>query len=173
MSLRGVHQAVILAAGESSRCWPLCEGSHKALIRLLGRPLIVWTLQALARAGIRQAIIVQSAERPIERVLAEEPAAKIELDLSYVTQEKPSGMGDALLQAKAHLGEHFIVLNPQQITVDRWLEPMIQKASQTGAVAVLAALKAEQPDKYGMLKLEGDRALDLVEKPGRDEAPSQ
>ena len=173
MVIQGIKQAVILAAGESSRFWPLCEDSHKSLIRLLGQPLIVWALRALSRAGISRTIIVQSPERPIERALGDGSAFQIDLELKYVTQEKPSGMGDALLQAESLLMEEFFVLNPQQVTADRWLPLMSEKAKRTRAAAVLAGLKTDQPEKYGILKLDGDRARDLVEKPAGPEAPSK
>jgi len=40
-------QAVILAAGESTRFWPLNE-KHKSLTRILGKPIIWYTLNNLA-----------------------------------------------------------------------------------------------------------------------------
>jgi bifunctional UDP-N-acetylglucosamine pyrophosphorylase/glucosamine-1-phosphate N-acetyltransferase len=172
MSPNGVKQAVILAAGESSRFWPLCEGSHKSLIQLLGRPLIVWTLRALVRAGLQEAIIVQSAERPIEKTLGDGRSLQLDLELKYVTQAEPTGMGDALLQAEPLLTERFFVLNPQQLTADRWLGLMAKKTQQTKATAVLAGLESAQLEKYGILRLEADRARDLIEKPQPSKAPS-
>jgi bifunctional UDP-N-acetylglucosamine pyrophosphorylase/glucosamine-1-phosphate N-acetyltransferase len=173
MVVQGIKQAVILAAGESSRFWPLCEGSHKSLIQLLGQPLIVWTLRALRRADISSAIIVQSAEHLIERALGDGSVFQIDLKLKYVTQEEPSGMGDALLRAESLLDERFFVLNPQQATADRWLPLMAEKATRTKAAAVLTGLETDQPAKYGILKLDGDRARDLIEKPAEPEAPSK
>lgn len=172
MPSKDVKQAVILAAGESSRFWPLGEDSHKSLIQLLGQPLILWTLRALSRAGMGQAIIVQSAERPIEKALGDGSAFQLDLDLQYVIQEEALGMGDALLQAEASLDERFFLLNPQQVTADRWLPLLMQKARKTGVAAVLAGLATEQPEKYGILKLERDRARDLIEKPQPSKAPS-
>ena len=46
-------QAVILAAGESSRFWPLNQ-RHKSLIKIMGRPLIWYTIEGLKKAGIKE-----------------------------------------------------------------------------------------------------------------------
>ena len=79
-------QAVLLAAGESSRFWPLCEGYHKSLFRLMGKPLIQWTLEALERAGVKEAIIVQAPTRAVERALKD---VELKLKVRYVVQERP------------------------------------------------------------------------------------
>ncbi len=164
-------QAVLLAAGESSRFWPLCEGRHKSLFALLGKPLIVWTLEALERAGVTEALIVQAPHRAIERELAAfDPPSK--LDVRYAIQQGPKGMGDALLGVKSLLDEQFFVLHAHQFTADRWMAALLQKSLETGAALVLAGKSTQEPWKYGILRLEGDRALSLIEKPSAEQAPS-
>ena len=163
-----IQQAVILAAGESSRFWPLCEGQHKSLFALCGKPLIVWTLEALARAGVERAVIVQGPHRPIERALR---GLELPVSPSYVVQPEPKGMGDALLCAQELLDEKFFVLHGHSFTADRWLPLLARKAEETRAEIVLAGKRTEEPWKYGILELEGDRALGIVEKPPPERAP--
>jgi len=61
-------QAVILAAGESSRFWPLNQ-KHKSLFKIMGRPLIWYTIESLKKAGIKDIIIVQGPKKDIEEEL--------------------------------------------------------------------------------------------------------
>lgn len=165
-------QAVLLAAGESSRFWPLCEGRHKSLFHLMGKPLIQWTLEALERAGIEEAIIVQSPIRAVEQELK---GVRFNLKVCYVVQEQPKGMGNALLAAEAasELADSFFVLHAHKFTADRWIGPMLQKGRESGAQLILAGKPTLEPWKYGMLALEGDRAVGIVEKPTPEETPSQ
>ncbi len=163
-------QAVLLAAGESSRCWPLCEGRHKSLLALLGRPLLRWTLEALERAGVRDVLIVQAPHRAIEREL--QGLALPTLKVRYTIQPEPRGMGDALLGVRSLLDEKFFVLHAHGFTADRWIPAMLQKRLQSGCELVLAGQRTQEPWKYGMLALEGDRATDIVEKPDVERAPS-
>ena len=61
-------QAVILTAGQSSRFWPLNQ-KHKALIKIMGKPLIWHTLESLSRTKIKDVIIIQSPKKEIEQEL--------------------------------------------------------------------------------------------------------
>jgi MurNAc alpha-1-phosphate uridylyltransferase len=49
--------ALILAAGRGERMRPLTDTCPKPLLRVRGKPLIEWHLEALARAGVRQVVI--------------------------------------------------------------------------------------------------------------------
>ena len=50
-------RALILAAGRGERMRPLTDTTPKPLLPVRGRPLIVWHLEALARAGVRDVVI--------------------------------------------------------------------------------------------------------------------
>lgn len=50
-------KAMILAAGRGERMRPLTDSTPKPLLLVGGKPLIVWHLEALARAGIQEIII--------------------------------------------------------------------------------------------------------------------
>ncbi len=162
-------QAVILAAGESSRFWPLAEGKHKSLFALLGRPIIVHTIEALRRAQITEIVIVQSSNGAIEAQLGN--GARWGVKISYVVQPEPRGMGDALVRAESLLKETFFVVNPQHVTVSEIIPQMNALAS--GADAVLVGCDTDRPQEYGIVKIEHDRALDLIEKPAPGTEPSR
>lgn len=50
-------QALILAAGRGERMRPLTDQTPKPLLAVQGKPLIVWHLESLARAGVREVVI--------------------------------------------------------------------------------------------------------------------
>lgn len=50
-------KAIVLAAGRGERMRPLTERTPKPLIPVAGKPLIVYHLEALARAGVRDIVI--------------------------------------------------------------------------------------------------------------------
>ncbi len=162
-------QAVIVAAGESSRFWPLAEGGHKSLFQLLGRPIIAHTVEALKRARITEIVIVQSPRRALEAHLGD--GASLGVKLSYVVQPEPRGMGDALARAEPLLEDPFLVVNPQHVTVNEIVPHMGALAS--GADAVLVGCETDRPHEYGIVKLDKDRVIDLVEKPAPGTEPSR
>lgn len=142
--------------------WPLVEERHKSLISLMGKPLIQWTIESLQRAGVTKVIVVQGPERHVERALS---AADFELKLHFVQQPKSKGMGDALLQTESLLNDHFFLLHPYRFDAGNFVSKLFDKAKDTNATAVLSAQQTEQPWNYGILTVDGDRVLDLVEKP--------
>ena len=87
-------QAVVLAAGQSSRFWPL-NRRHKSLIKIMGKPLIWYTIESLRKAGINDIIIVQNPSRDIEEELKNR-----DLNLKYIIQKEPKGAGNDLIQAE-------------------------------------------------------------------------
>jgi len=162
-------QAVILAAGESSRFWPLNQ-RHKSLLKIMGRPLIWHTIESLKKAGIKNVIIVQGPKKDIEEELKN---FDLGIDIKYVIQSEPKGMGDAVFQAKNFLQEQLFVLNAERFDAGDYLKPILEKQrSSKGAKLLLLGAETDNPQLYGILDLEGDRAKNLIEKPGKGKEPS-
>ena len=92
-------KAMLLAAGRGERLRPLTDTVPKALVEAGGKPLIVWHLERLARAGIRDAVINIShlGERIVERL---GDGARFGLRLHYSRErerlETAGGIANAL-----------------------------------------------------------------------------
>ncbi len=162
-------QAVILAAGESSRFWPL-NARHKSLFRIMGKPLIWYTIDGLRKAGVREVIVVQGPKRGIEEELKSLPFC-IE-NVQYVVQQEPEGMADAILCAKNLIKGQFFVLNASRINCEDIAKRMIEKSRQTGTKVVIAGQITAQPWLYGVARVDGDKVLEVVEKPEEGKEPS-
>lgn len=158
-------KAVILAAGRSSRFKPLSDERHKALTELVGKPIIQHTVEELREAGVDEVIVVQGSGKDIEEELST-------VADRYVVQEEPEGMGDALKQAEKFLEGNFLVLTPYRANASKFFQPMIRKAEEESAETVFVSTPTDTPEKYGVLEFEGGKAVDIVEKPDPEEAPS-
>lgn len=164
------NQAVILAAGESSRFWPLNQ-RHKSLLKIMGSPLICYTIDGLKKAGIKDIIIIQGLKKDAENELKNyKPGIKIQ----YIIQPEPKGMGDALWQARSLLRGQFFVLNAERVDCFEIIKQGRQYHELVrGTVkAVLFGEKTENPQLFGIAKLKGDRILEIVEKPKKGKEPS-
>lgn len=162
-------QAVILAAGESSRCWPL-NSVHKSLFKIMGKPLIWYTIDALSEAGIKKIIVIQGPKRDIEEELKKyDLAAK---NIQYVVQPVPSGIGDALLRAKDILRGQFFVLWAHQIDCQENVRNMIAKSLETKAKTVLVGQLTKTAWLYGIARMSGESVKEIVEKPQAGQEPS-
>ncbi len=161
-------QAVILAAGESSRFWPLNK-KNKSLIKIMGRPLVWYTIESLKRAGIKKVIVVQGPKKDIEEELNK---YDLGMGIRYVVQESPRGMGDALFRTKDLLQEQFFVLDVARFDAGDYIKPIMEKQKSSDARMILLGAKTDNPQLYGIFNLEGDRVKGITEKPERGKEQS-
>jgi UDP-N-acetylglucosamine diphosphorylase/glucosamine-1-phosphate N-acetyltransferase len=161
-------QAVILAAGESSRFWPLNQ-KQKSLLKIMGKPLIFYTIESLKKAGVKDIIIVQGPKKDIEEDLKN---YDLGVDIKYVIQEELKGMGNAVFQAKDLLQEQFFVLNAERFDAGDYIKPILEKYKSSGSKMVLLGAETDNPQIYGILDLEEDKARGIVEKPEKGKEPS-
>lgn len=161
-------QAVILAAGESSRFWPL-NTQHKSLTRLYGKAVIEWTIESIKSSGIleKDIIVIQDSRKDIELKIK-----KNYPKINFVVQLEAKGMGNALVQVESLIDDSFLVLNPNYIEAKYYIELLRKKKEASDAKIILTGMKTNNPELYGIFKLEGDKATELVEKPKPEKSPS-
>jgi len=161
-------QAVILAAGESSRFWPLNQ-RHKSLLKIMGRPLIWHTIEGLKRVGANDLVIIQGPKKDVEEELKN---YNLGLNTHYIIQETPKGMGDAIFQAKDFLKEQFFVSNAERIDGGRYAEFLFGKQKPSGVNLVLFGIQTDKPWLFGIADLDGDKVKNIIEKPEKGKEPS-
>lgn len=162
-------QAVLIAAGRSSRFWPLANEIHKSQLFLLGKPLIYWTLKGLADQGIKEVVVVHGKDSPLPSMLDKEN--DLGLKLSYVLQKESQGTGNALWQAKDFIKEPFFVVWPNKVNSGELVQRILEKQKQ-GAEAVLVGDETETPWDYGVARMEGEEVAEIVENPEPGKEPS-
>ncbi len=168
-------QVVILAAGQSSRFWPL-NNEHKSLMKIMGKPLIWHVIKGLERTKrIKEIIIVQGKNKVLEKELKQ---YKLSQRIKYVVQTKPTGTGDAILKVKKLIKGQFFVLNAERIDIEYYVEPILKKFKEMTAGSkeknglILVAGKTNTPWLFGILKVKKDKVIDLIEKPKPGKEPS-
>lgn len=162
-------QVVILCAGKSSRLYPL-NNSHKSLISIAGEPIISHTLRSIKKSGITDVILVTGPDNLFRTILGD--GKKYGLKIKYAVQNKPTGMGDALICAAPFINSDFFLINAHRVEFNELKEDIDTKRNSNNK-AILLASEAEEKliSSYGSLKVRGDRVLGLVEKP-KNNAPS-
>ena len=163
-----IKQAVILAAGKSSRFWPINQ-SHKSLTKIMGKPLIFYTLRGLQKTGISEAVIVQGPKKDVEKNLS---CYKFNLKIKYIVQPKPKGMGNALWQAQKLLKERFLVLNAERVNVGEVLKEAKIKIEKSKQEGLLFGQKTKTPELFGVVRFQKNKVLQIIEKPKKGKEPS-
>ena len=194
-----VRTAVITAAGVGTRFLPISKSVPKEMLPLVDRPVLQYAVEQAAEAGIERVVLVTSRGKTamedyfdvapeLERTLRERGNAKLEpveragrmTRIIAVRQPEPLGLGHAVLMAKEAVGgEPFIVYLPDEILLG---EPsvtrqMLDAYERRGNAIGVVEVPWDDVSRYGVV--EGDPLSDRetrltrsVEKPSRDEAPS-
>jgi len=106
--------AVIPCGGLGTRLHPITRWLPKETLPVALRPVLHWALDEAADAGLLRAIVVTNPHKPmLEAVARSYPGP---LDLEFVPQDHPRGLGDALLRARDQLaGSPFVTILPDNL----------------------------------------------------------
>jgi glucose-1-phosphate thymidylyltransferase len=168
-------KGVILAGGTGSRLDPLTRITNKHLLPIYDRPMVLWAVEALVRAGVREVMLVTGGTHAGEflRLLGNGHEWGIER-LFYAYQERPGGIAEALGLAEQFVGRDPVVVILADNLFEAAITPTVENfARQERGARVLLAAVAE-PDHLrhlGVPKMENGRISEIVEKPA--EPPSQ
>ena len=149
-------QAVLLAAGRSTRTYPLTATRPKPLIPLLGRPLLEHLLLQLEGTVDEAILVVGYRADAIRNQLGSRFRS---LPLRYLEQRDPRGTADALLQAAPLVEDRCLVLNGDDLYHRHDLRALTRHRT-----AILVT-PVPDPQNRAVVSIVGDRVVDIVEKP--------
>jgi MurNAc alpha-1-phosphate uridylyltransferase len=155
-------KAMLLAAGRGERMRPLTDHTPKPLLLAGGKPLIVWHLEALARAGVRDVIINLSWLGPQIRAALGD-GRNFGLRLQYSEEGSPPlETGGGIFQALPLLGPGpFLVVNGDTFTdIDLGA---LRLSAAADARLVLVPNPPQHP--RGDFDLDGERVVDREPRP--------
>ena len=169
----GTHiptKAVLLVGGKGTRLKPLTDKTPKALLPINGKPVTEHILDLLKKYGIRDVILcVGHLKDKIKSHF--EDGSRFGVNITYIEEDEPLGTAGPLRLAKEHLKESCIVSNGDElknINIPR----MFRLHKRKDALATLALTTVDDPTQYGVARLDGSRIVEFMEKPKKDEAPS-
>jgi UTP--glucose-1-phosphate uridylyltransferase len=196
-----VKKAVFPVAGLGTRFLPATKSSPKEMLPLIDKPLVQYVVEEAVASGIEQILFVTGrGKRSIEdhfdisfeleahlydkgkdRELSRVREIAEMVDIFYVRQRQALGLGHAILCAKEFIGnEPFAVLLGDDIIDSE--RPCLKQLldvfdEKKGSVLALEKVPMENISSYGCVKADAlsDKVfdvLDMVEKPKREEAPS-
>jgi UTP--glucose-1-phosphate uridylyltransferase len=161
--------AVIPCGGRGTRLHPITRWLPKEILPVGLRPILHWTLDEAADAGLLRAIIVTNPHKPLLEAAARNYEGPLELE--FVPQDHPRGLGDALLRARDHLaGSPFLALLPDNLFKGpNPTAAMVAAFRATGLATVLLAEIAREeagakgPTGRARIRSEQDGSLRVTE----------
>lgn len=203
--MRKVRKAIIPAAGLGTRFLPATKALAKEMLPIVDKPTIQFIVEEALKSGIEDILVVTGkSKRSIEDHFDSnfeleynlEHKGKTDLlklvndttaiNLHFIRQSHPRGLGDAVLQAKAFVGnEPFVVMlgdDLMDINNDNAvpLTKQLINDYETTHASTIAVMPVphEEVSSYGVIAPQGEGIDGLysvetfVEKPAPEDAPS-
>ena len=148
-------QAVILAAGEGTRLRPLTQNRPKSLLPVANRPILEHLIDSLLKSGIRDIIVVAGYRK--EQVMRH--LNRLSVQIKVVEQKNQIGTAHALLCAKKHIKDDFLVLPG-----DNYVDPASLKELLNIQNSMLITTH-RHPSNFGVVSVEDGYITDITEKP--------
>ncbi|WHZ57597.1 UTP--glucose-1-phosphate uridylyltransferase GalU [Metabacillus hrfriensis] len=198
--MKKVRKAIIPAAGLGTRFLPATKAMPKEMLPIVDKPTIQYIIEEAIESGIEDIIIVTGkGKRAIEDHfdhnfeleqnlmgkgkfdLLEKVQHSSEINLHFIRQKEPKGLGHAVWCARKFVGdEPFAVLLGDDIVEAETpcLKQLINEYEKTGSSVIgVQSVAEDQTHRYGIIDpLERDGKLykvnRFVEKPAQGTAPS-
>lgn len=171
-------KAVITAGGEGTRLYPSSRAFPKELIHFCGTPVIEYGIRLLKQNNITDIFVVTGRKKgALQDYLGS--GSLFDVNIAYVTQEEPKGLGDAVLCTRPYIedskDDNFVLLLGDTIFTDsRDLKQILELHSAHGAASTLLVQKIQyKPERYGVVKFKNfngnyGEVECFYEKPGQD-----
>ncbi len=164
-------KALVLSAGYGTRLYPLTKFRPKAMLPLLGKPLLEHVINTLKAAGFSELILVVGHQQDqIKAYFGTGKAFGVQIE--YAIQAEPKGEYDAVLSAEEQLKEEdqFLMTDCDIITTSQRFKDTLSAAGK--AEMALSLFEVSNPSQFGVVALDGKEITTIVEKPAPGTEPS-
>jgi len=163
MNMKGL----VLAGGAGTRLRPLTHTGAKQLVPVANRPVLMYVMDNLADAGIREIGVIISPEtgREIQAALGDGSAWRAKL--TFIPQDRPGGLAHAVATAKSFLdGSDFVMYLGDNLIGTMIAESVARFRSDTSFQASVMLKEVSNPSAFGVAEVGTDgQVTRLVEKP--------
>ena len=162
-----ITRGIVLAGGTGTRLHPITLGVSKQLLPVYNKPMIYYPLSVLMLSGIRDILIITTPDdQPqFKRLLGS--GAQWGVRFQFTVQERPDGLAQAFVLGRSFLesGPGALVLG-DNLFFGHTLPEMLKRAVTRDKGATVFAHHVTDPERYGVVTIDGDgRATAIEEKP--------
>ena len=162
-------KGIILAGGSGTRLYPLTMVTSKQLLPIYDKPMIYYPMSVLMSAGIREILIISTAQDlpRFQELLGD--GSRFGLQLSYAVQPSPDGLAQAFLIGEDFIGEDSVaMILGDNIFSGHGLKKRLQTAvgRAKDGMATIFGYYVDDPGRFGIVEFDSDgNAVSIEEKP--------
>ncbi|GAA4014629.1 glucose-1-phosphate thymidylyltransferase [Deinococcus rubellus] len=156
-------KGIIPAAGLGTRLRPLTFTRPKPVLNVAGKPIIIHAIETLRAAGIDEiAVIVSDLTRTeIEYTLKDLSGP----DLTLIDQHQQLGLGHAVSMARNWANGESVCVYLGDNLFEFGVGSFARQFEAERPDALIALVEVADPSAFGVARLDGERIVELIEKP--------
>lgn len=158
-------KGIILAGGTGSRLLPLTKVTNKHLLPVGRYPMIYHSIYKLKLAGITDQLIVTGKEHMGSVVNLLGSGADFGLKFTYKVQDQAGGIAEALGLAEQFCRDDRMVVILGDNVFESDITSIVKRYEEQPKGAKILISKVEDPQRFGVPELNGDRIVRIEEKP--------
>lgn len=160
-------KGIVLAGGSGSRLYPITKGVSKQLLPVYDKPMIYYPLSVLMLAGIRDILIITTADDKDSFIRLLGDGSDFGINLSYEVQASPDGLAQAFIIGEEFIGDDSVCLVlGDNLFWGQGFSPMLQKATAKITGATVFGYQVQDPERFGVVNFDDNmKALSIEEKP--------
>ena len=159
-------KGIILAGGSGTRLWPLTRALSKQLMPIYDKPMIYYPLSTLLMAGIRDILIITTADdlNLFKKLLSN--GSQLGCQFSYAVQQEPNGLAEAFIIGKEFIGQNKVALIlGDNIFYGTGLEKLLNENTDPDG-GIIYGYHVNDPNRYGVVAFDNaGQAISIEEKP--------
>ncbi|MNW34167.1 Glucose-1-phosphate thymidylyltransferase [compost metagenome] len=158
-------KGIILAGGTGSRLYPLTKVTNKHLLPVGKYPMIFHNVYKLKQADITDILIVTGKEHMGDVVSLLGSGSDMGVSFTYKVQDEAGGIAQALDLAEKFVGndQMLVILGDNVFSDD--INPYVSNFRRQKDGAKILIQEVNDPKRFGVPELQGDRILSIEEKP--------
>jgi mannose-1-phosphate guanylyltransferase len=162
-------KCLILAGGEGTRLRSIAGDIPKSLVMVNNQPVLEHIISNLKKYGMSEFIL--SLGYKSDMIISHFNKYKVDTNIEYVVEKERMGTAGPLNLAKELLNERFSMLNGDILSKIN-ISEMLKTHKENDCLATIALVQVNDPSRYGVADIGGNRIVKFVEKPKPEEAPS-
>lgn len=156
-------KGIILAGGEGTRLRPLTTVTSKQLLAVYDKPMIMYPLETLLRAGIKDILIIVAPDHPGDFLHLLGSGREFGAKFTYEIQDKPEGLAQAFIIAADFIDDDNVTMILGDNIFEDDFSSVIKSFKSGGQVF---AKEVPDPERFGVVKFDEQmKATKIEEKP--------
>jgi len=154
-----------LAGGHGTRLRPLTFTGNKHMLPIANKPMILYGLEHLVKAGIKEiGVVLGPVREDVKGLLGD--GSSFGVEITYIDQPEPRGLSHAIATSQDFLGDDPFTMYLGDNMLKQGAKPLLDIFEKEGSDCVIGVTKVKDPSRYGVVVFdEARRVKKLVEKP--------